>query len=258
MGYEILMVSAVFAALLMLVHLAAPRLRNLSLIAHSGFTSFSGGFASAFVFLHMLPGLVENKEAIGAVLALRFSESHFVDTSVFLLALAGFIIFFGLRRWCRQDPGRRFHDSRRTFDVSIVSFSIYNAVIAFTLADRIAIDLFTAAVFTLAIALHLMIIDAEHEAHNGIRFNRWGRYVLSSALVVGWGLRLITGEHSAVTAALLSSMLAGALLLNVFHYELSEVSDARFGSFLLGIGVGTLILLAIFFLEASVHINGGT
>ena len=103
-----------------------------------------------------------------------------------------------------------------------------------------------------------MIVDAEHEAHNGIQFNRWGRYVLSSALVVGWGLRLITGEHSAVTAALLSSMLAGALLLNVFHYELSEVSDARFGSFLLGIGVGTLILLVIFFLEASIHISGAT
>ena len=53
-------------------------------------------------------------------------------------------------------------------------------------------------------------------------------------------------------------MLAGALLLNVFHYELSEVSDARFGSFLLGIGVGTLILLVIFFLEASIHISGAT
>ena len=100
--------------------------------------------------------------------------------------------------------------------------------------------------------------DVYKRQHNGIQFNRWGRYVLSSALVVGWGLRLITGEHSAVTAALLSSMLAGALLLNVFHYELSEVSDARFGSFLLGIGTGTAMLLLIFYLEFGIHVDHAT
>ena len=105
MDYEILMVSAVFAALLMLVHLAAPRLRNLSLIAHSGFTSFSGGFASAFVFLHMLPGLVESKEAIGAVLALRFSDSHFVDTSVLSSCLGGIHYFLRTAALVSTGPG---------------------------------------------------------------------------------------------------------------------------------------------------------
>lgn len=113
-------------------------------------------------------------------------------------------------------------------------------------------------IFTLAIALHMTIIDAEHEAQDGVRFNRWGRYILSGALAVGWGLGLAVGEHSALVAAVLSSFLAGALLLNVFHYELSEVSDSRFGSFLLGIGSGTLILLVISFLEASIHINDVT
>jgi len=122
----------------------------------------------------------------------------------------------------------------------------------------VAIDIFTAMIFTLAIALHMTIIDAEHEAQDGVRFNRWGRYILSGALAVGWGLGLAVGEHSALVAAVLSSFLAGALLLNVFHYELSEVSDSRFGSFLLGIGSGTLILLVISFLEASIHINDVT
>jgi len=97
-----------------------------------------------------------------------------------------------------------------------------------------------------------MNIDAEHEAHEATLFNRWGRYALVGALVLGWGLGAAIGEHSVVAAAFLSSFLAGALLLNVFHYELSEVSDSKFGAFLSGIGCGTVILLLVFFLESGV------
>lgn len=93
LGYDTLFLSAVCAVILVSAHLATPKLRHLPLISHSGFTSFSGGFAAAFVFLHMLPGLIESKDALGAVLHAHFVGSHLVDTGVFLLALAGFIVF---------------------------------------------------------------------------------------------------------------------------------------------------------------------
>jgi hypothetical protein len=205
----------------------------------------------------MLPGLIESKDSIGAVLHSHFAESRLVDTGVFLLALLGFTIFFGLRRWCRQESKKDREKVHRSFLVSIGSFSVYNAVITFTLAERIALDVFTAAIFTLAIGLHMVIIDAEHEAHDATNFNRWGRYVLSASLVFGWGIGVGMGEHSVFAAAVLSSVLAGALLLNVFHYELSEVSDARFGSFLCGIGCGASILLLVLVFESQINASEG-
>ena len=252
LGNGILIYSIVFTIILVLLHLAAPWFRRVPLLARAGFASFSGGFAVAFVFLHMLPSLIESKDSIGAALHSHFSESHFVDTGVFLLALLGFTIFFGLKRWCRQERRKSREKIHRSFLVSIGSFGIYNVVITFTMPERIALDVLTAAIFTLAVGLHMMIIDAEHEAHEATLFNRWGRYALGSALVLGWGLGVVIGEHSVVAAAFLSSFLAGALLLNVFHYELSEVSDSKFGTFLFGIGCGTIILLLVFFLESGV------
>ena len=76
-------------------------------------------------------------------------------------------------------------------------------------------------------------------------------------MVIGWGIGAAMGEHSVFAAAVLSSVLAGALLLNVFHYELSEVSDARFGSFLFGIGCGASILLLVLVFESQINFSKG-
>ena len=252
MGGGLLLPSLLLTAVLVALHLLAPRFRRVQFMAQAGFTSFSGGFAVAFVFLHMLPGLVESKNSVGAVLHAHFAESHLVDAGVFLLALLGFTVFYGLKRWCRAEQGKSTENARRSFVISIGSFSIYNAVITFTMPERLSVDLVTALVFTLAIGLHFAIIDAEHEAHESALFNHWGRYVLAGSLLVGWGLGVTVGEHSAVAAAFLSSLLAGSVLLNVFHYELSEVSDSRFGAFLAGIVSGTALLLIVFLLEHSV------
>jgi hypothetical protein len=238
--------------MLVLLHLSAPWFRRVPFLGQAGFTSFGGGFAVAFVFLHMLPGLVESKDSVGAVLHSQFAEASLVDTGVFLLALAGFVIFYGLKRWCRQQQGKGEKNSRRSFFISIGSFSVMNAVITFTMPERIAVDAITAFLFTVAIGMHFAIIDIEHETHDATLFNRWGRFTLAGALVVGWGLGQIIGEHGAVTAAFLSSFLAGLVLMNVFHYELAEVSDSRFGAFLTGIFTGTAILLIVFLLEHNV------
>ena len=248
---NLLLPSILLTGMLVLLHLSAPWFRRLPFLGQAGFTSFSGGFAVAFVFLHMLPGLVESKDSVGAVLHTHFADSSLVDSGVFLLALTGFVIFYGLKRWCREEQGKGEKNIRRSFFISIGSFSIMNAVITFTMPERISVDMITAIVFTLAIGLHFAIIDIEHEAHDSKLFNRWGRYMLAGALVIGWGLGLIIGEHGVVAAAFLSSFLAGLVLMNVFHYELSEVSDSRFGAFLIGISSGTALLLIVFLLERS-------
>ena len=90
---DVITYSFLFTAILVLLHLAAPYIRRTPWLARKGFTSFSGGFAVAYVFLHMLPGLVESKDAIGEILHSYFVGVHFVEISVFLLAFLGFIFF---------------------------------------------------------------------------------------------------------------------------------------------------------------------
>ena len=252
---DVLTYSFLFTAILVLLHLAAPYIRRSPWLAWKGFTSFSGGFAVAYVFLHMLPDLVESKDAIGEILHSHFVGSHFVEISVFLLAFLGFMFFFGLKRWCRQESNKSQESVHRSFVVSIASFSLYNVIITFTMPERIMINVMAAGIFTLAVALHMMMIDAEHEAHETNHFNKWGRYVLSGALLFGWLLGVTLGEHHLVTAAFLLSFLAGALLLNVFHYELSEVRDSSFGAFLFGAVCGASILLLVFYIESGIHLH---
>lgn len=252
---DVLIYSFLFTAILVLLHLTAPYIRRSPWLARKGFTSFSGGFAVAYVFLHMLPGLVESKDAIGEILYSHFAGVHFVEISVFLLAFLGFLFFFGLKRWCRQESDKSQDKIHRSFVISIASFSVYNVIITYTMPERIMVDVMVAGIFTLAVALHMMMIDAEHEAHEAAHFNKWGRYVLCGALLFGWVLGVTLGEHNLVTAAFLSSFLAGALLLNVFHYELSEVRDSSFGAFLIGTVCGAGILLLVFYIESGVDLH---
>jgi len=65
---QALWVSLSLTLVLAAFHWLAPRLCRLPGIPERVITSFSGGFAVSFVFLHMLPGLLESKDAIGEFL----------------------------------------------------------------------------------------------------------------------------------------------------------------------------------------------
>ena len=52
------------------------------------------------------------------------------------------------------------------------------------------------------------------------KFNRMGRYVLISALLVGWICWVIFGPVNVLVAAFIVAFLARSILLNVFREEL--------------------------------------
>ena len=54
---------------LMIIHFISPYLLKLPFISEKGVTSFGGGLAVTYVFLYMLPELVEGDRAIGSILA---------------------------------------------------------------------------------------------------------------------------------------------------------------------------------------------
>src|SRR5918911_1584371 len=90
-----LLVSFVAIVLLVVFHLFYGKLRFLDGTPRSIWLSMAGGVSVAYVFVHLLPELGEAQETVSEVLseAVAFLENH-----VYLVALLGMIIFYGLER----------------------------------------------------------------------------------------------------------------------------------------------------------------
>ena len=85
---------SLFATLVLaFFHFATPYYVKHWKINHKIFASFAGGTAVAFIFLHMLPELIEQKEPIGNLLTKLAWLTPLVDLAVFISALFGFLIY---------------------------------------------------------------------------------------------------------------------------------------------------------------------
>jgi hypothetical protein len=93
MNPTILFLSGIFAIALALVHIFAGKLRFLEATPRSIWLSFASGVSVAYVFVHILPELSKAQQTVTKAVgeALAFLEHH-----VYLLALLGLAVFYGL------------------------------------------------------------------------------------------------------------------------------------------------------------------
>jgi hypothetical protein len=125
------------AGVLAAVHFFAGRLTFLDRVPRSGWLSFGGGISVAYVFVHLLPEVEAGGKAVSDWLGLAFLEHH-----VYLVALAGFVVFYGLERLAKRagshrsssdgDREREDDPSGGVFWVHIGSFTVYNLLVGYT------------------------------------------------------------------------------------------------------------------------------
>lgn len=242
---ESLLVAAALALLLAGLHAAAPRIRGLPGVPERATGSFAGGLAVAYVFLHLLPEIAEGNEAVGEALSDVVEPTPLLDLAIFLVALAGFTVFYGLERAARG-RGRPPEDAPAgVYWLHLGSFTVYNALITYTLALRVRTGLFFALLFTLAMGLHFVLIDRGLEENYPRRFASSGRLVLVAALVVGWLLSAVAAPTSTLVVSLLTALLGGSILLNVFKEELPTGRRSSFGWFFTGLVLYAGLLTAV-------------
>ena len=238
-----LVVSLLLAAL----HLAAPRIRRLPLVPEDVTGSFAGGLAVAYVFLHLLPELAEGDEAIGAVLRDVVEPTPLLDLGIFVVALAGFAAFYGLegvaRRRAATGTGGR--EPAGVYWLHLGSFMVYNGLITYTMALRLRTGVAFAVLFVIAMGLHFVLTDRSLEEHYPRRFPRSGRASLALALLAGWVLSAISAPTSTVVVALLTALLAGSILLNVFKEELPSTGRSSYRWFLTGLVLYAALLALV-------------
>ena len=233
------------AASLALVHLLAGRLRLLDEVPRSRWLSFGGGVSVSYVFVHILPSLAERQRHLEDV---EFGWLGFLEHHVYLLALLGLGVFYGLERLASRSRARRRlrRDddaiSAAVFWIHVASYTPYNALIGYLLWSRGAPG--ELALFTAAMAAHFVVNDYGLRHDHRRRYREVGRWLLSAGVLLGWLIGALTRIHPAAIAALFA-FLAGVILLNVLKEELPDERDSTYWAFALGAtGYAMLLLLA--------------
>lgn len=234
-------------AVLAAIHLAADRLTFLDVIPRSRWLSIGGGVSVAYVFIRLLPELVAGQAVVD-----RYVPPFFLllEKHVYLLAMIGLLLFYGLERIVRVNqavPGPKYGESTTTrgvYRLHIFSFALYNMLIGYLVVHREIPGLLALALFTVAMGFHFLVTDYGLKKDHRAEYGRSGRWVLVGALVLGWAAGVLT-EVSEVLVVALSSLLAGGVILNVLKEELPTERQSRLVPFFAGAAAYSLILLVI-------------
>lgn len=239
--------TALLAVGLAIVHIFAGRLRFLDTIPRSRWLSMAGGVSVAYVFVHLLPELSERQRA--------FEHSNngiltYFENHVYLVALAGLAVFYGLERAANvsrrsnRKAGKKDTTSLDIFWLHIVSFSMYNALIGYLLVHRQEPGATNVLLFAFAMALHFVVNDHGLWANHKRDYDRRGRWILAIAIVFGF----LIGQAIEIQEMALGGLfafVAGGVILNVLKEELPEERESRFWAFALGaLGYALVLLIA--------------
>lgn len=239
--------SFLAALALSLIHLFAGKLRFLDRRPRSVWLSMAGGVSVAYIFVRTLPELNAAQAAVSRAAgpALGFLENH-----VYLLALLGLATFYGLERLALSARARQRQDGKEdattpgVFWLHVASFSVYNALIGYVLVHREVPGALSLALFGSAMGLHFLVTDYGLREHHGDLYARLGRWILSAAVLVGWGIGRLTQIGDAPLGALLG-FLSGGVILNVLKEELPAERASRFWAFAVGAAAYAALLLVI-------------
>lgn len=229
------------------VHVAAPKLKILKRIPRSRWLSAAGGTSVAYMFLHVLPELGEYQNI------LMQSDAGYLPISrqlVFIVALFGLIVYYGLERLAKQSRMESRRESGEdemspaVYWLHLTAFGIYNFIVSYLLLHREEQSLAGFWVYAFAMSLHFLVIDHSLHDHHRADYKGSGRWILTGAIAAGYFCGIYT-QISPEMIALLFAFLAGGVILNVLKEELPEERESRFSAFAFGAAAYSVLLLLV-------------
>jgi hypothetical protein len=208
--------------------------------------SAGAGVSVAYVFVDVLPDLAVRHEAFvkASGEGLLFAEQR-----IYLAALLGFVIFYGLEHMVLTSRTRgRLHAGDGAGDVvywlEVAGFAAYSWVIGYLLVERAMAGGLALALYTLAMAFHFHLVDHSMREEHGRAYERVGRWILAASVPTGWAV----GTSPHMPEALLSRLFAlvvGGVVITSMKAELPREGEGRFWPFVLGATGYALLLLAV-------------
>ncbi len=246
---QIYSVALLLSVFLVLLQFSAPWIRKFPGVPEYYTTSFTGGFAVSYVFLHLLPGLAENRDTLGQILAEHYVMTPLKDLVVYFVGLLGFLLFFALGRIADQKAKLSPSAGSWRFYLQLIGIALSNGIITYTMPLRVYVGHGFAILFSVAIGLHFVIQDQSLERTDRTKFKYFGRFILILALALGFLLSILNQPNNVFVVALLDAFLAGSILMNVFRNEIPSGEHSSFSWFVTGCVVGSGFLFVLTYLE---------
>jgi fluoride ion exporter CrcB/FEX len=242
---ESLLVTLAIAVGLAAVHVLGSRIGGFLGRSADATDSVAGGLATAYVFLNVLPRLAEGNDAVARQLDDVLDQTPLVQLAVFFVALFGFVTFYLLERLAREHR----HSSERIRAIVFVpyvgAFSLYSALIVYTIPLKLRSGLMVGLLFSVVIALHLVMTDRVLREHFPHHHAGLGRPLLAAGPLAGWAAAVVAGPRSTLLVSVISAFLAGAILLNVLNDELRIDRHTSLGWFAAGLALNTALLTLV-------------
>ena len=232
-------VAAVSSIGLALVHLVSGRWQFSGPNVRRRFLSLAGGASVAYVFVLLLPEVSEQSSLAAGETA---AAALLAEQRVYVAALSGFVVFYGLEVFVTQHRDEEVEASELVFWVHIAIFACYSGLIGYVLFHREGAGLLELLYYAVAMALHFTVTDYGLRHHHQEAFYRLGRWILAGTTLLG-GLIGFGTEIEPVPLSMLFGFLAGSIVLNIIKEELPGLDQSRFGAFVVGATVYTVLLL---------------
>lgn len=230
----------IYNIILVVIHLYFNRIVKFRNIPRSIWLSLAGGASMAYVFLHLLPEF--NRYQVNFIKGEKM-YSWWSEHLVYLLALAGVIIFYGFERLVKLQKETEDHNTKvQVFYLHMSTYFVYNFVIGYLLISELR-NWSEMTFFFLAMAFHFIVNDFGLIRDHQLKYRHEGRWLLSFAVLAGGVVAsfFIIPEN---VVLVLFGLIGGSVILNVLKEELPEERKSKFWAFLSGaIAYGSILLL---------------
>lgn len=198
------------------------------------YVSAAAGISVAYVFVDVLPELESQRRIV--LEAAGGSDLMFAEQRIYVLALASFVVFYGLEHMVLVRRARESVKVTGTVDatyvIQLAGYIAYSSLIGYLLVERADRGMLPLAIYTFAMAVHFLVVDhALYEEHRN-RYSPHGRWLLAASIIAGW---FISTEMplSELQVARLFAVLAGGVVITSLRAELPDDRDGRFWPFCL-------------------------
>jgi hypothetical protein len=224
------------------------------------FLSFAAGLSVSYVFMHILPGLHTIRDAQTHFQS-DYIQRLFPEYSVFLAAMLGFLVFYGLESMVsgshREAEARDAHHgsagSWRAW-VHIGGFAAYTWLITFLMV-RTDKSLVALGLFAVALGMHIAPIANRMRSEFPAVYAHRGAVLLALTCLAGWACGLTLDIPGPLVLDMVA-IVAGGVIVNAVIAELPKERDASFWSFFLGAASYTAVLLTLSHFEKNDHVAG--
>jgi hypothetical protein len=231
--------------ILALAYVFGGRLRIMVSIHPRRWLSFGAGVAVSYVFIQLLPELAGYQErflAATAQQALLFAERR-----VFLAALVGFVLYYGLENfvaWSRASRAARGQEGHSTpvYRLHVAGFAVYSALIGYVLVREPRLEPLALAFYTIAMCLHFLGIDQSLYREYATMYEERGKWALAAATVAGCLIGFLARIPERYLATMMG-FIAGGVVVNSMVMELPKEKEGRFWAFCAGAFLYSLLLM---------------